>query len=233
MNSAHYKQAFGFNSKAAKQALDMSELTQSGFIHINEFVGEERHFRHVIYVHVSTEGTFFYQVNSSQLQVKLGTWEPLGKHASVNHSKHRMDRDTVAAFNDYLTTENKGYVFTSMDEVQRQYIATQTHIDELGQGFEVTVGGRRAEHMDILSDGKVIGRTPLSKEWGDTGQGPALLSQYTDQFKGKAGQQAISIMADEQGLRSTTREWRQLALSGLSTRQSNLLSTSKNTAVWT
>ncbi|WP_063663163.1 putative adhesin [Aliivibrio fischeri] len=200
MNSAHYKQAFGFNSKAAKQALDMSELTQSGFIHINEFVGEERHFRHVIYVHVSTEGTFFYQVNSSQLQVKLGTWEPLGKHASVNHSKHRMDRDTVAAFNDYLTTENKGYVFTSMDEVQRQYIATQTHIDELGQGFEVTVGGRRAEHMDILSDGKVIGRTPLSKEWGDTGQGPALLSQYTDQFKGKAGQQAISIMADEQGL---------------------------------
>ncbi|HBN6205848.1 TPA: hypothetical protein L3M66_004495 [Vibrio parahaemolyticus] len=201
MNSAHYKQAFGFNSKTAKQALDMSELTQSGFIHINEFVGEERHFRHVIYVHVSTEGTFFYQVNSSQLQVKLGTWEPLGKHASVNHSKHRMDRDTVAAFNDYLTTENKGYVFTSIDEVQRQYIATQTRIDELEQGFEVTVGGRRrgAEHMDILSDGKVIGRTPLSKERDDTGKGPALLSQYTDQFKGKAGQQAISIMADEQG----------------------------------
>ncbi len=201
MNSAHYKQAFGFNSKAAKQALDMSELTQSGFIHINEFVGEERHFRHVIYVHVSTEGTFFYQVNSSQLQVKLGTWEPLGKHASVNHSKHRMDRDTVAAFNDYLTAENKGYVFTSMDEVQRQYIGTQTRIDELEQGFEVTVGGRRrgAEHMDILSDGKVIGRTPLSKERDDIGEGPALLSQYTDQFKGKAGQQAISIMADEQG----------------------------------
>ncbi|WP_258106060.1 putative adhesin [Vibrio jasicida] len=201
MNSAHYKQAFGFNSKTAKQTLDMSELTQSGFIHINEFVGEERHFRHVIYVHVSTEGTFFYQVNSSQLQVKLGTWEPLGKHASVNHSKHRMGRDTVAAFNDYLTAENKGYVFTSMDEVQRQYIATQTRIDELGQGFEVTVDGRRrgAEHMDILPDGKVIGRTPLSKEWDDTGEGPALLSQYTDQFKGKPGQQAISIMADEQG----------------------------------
>lgn len=199
MNSAHYKQAFGFNSKTAKQTLEMSELTQSGFIHINEFVGEERHFRHVIYVHVSTEGTFFYQVNSSQLQVKLGTWEPLGKHASVNHSKHRMDRDTVAAFNDYLTTENKGYVFTSMDEVQRQYIATQTHVDELGQGFEVTVGRERAEHMDILSDGKVIGRTPLLRELYDTGEGPALLSQYTDQFKGKPGQQAISIMADEQG----------------------------------
>lgn len=199
MNSAHYKQAFGFNSKTAKQTLDMSELTQSGFIHINEFVGEERHFRHVIYVHVSTEGTFFYQVNSSLLQVKLGTWEPLGKHASVNHSKHRMDRDTVAAFNDYLTAEKKGYVFTSMDEVQRQYIATQTRIDELGQGFEVTVGREWAEHMDILSDGKVIGRTPLLRELYDTGEGPALLSQYTDQFKGKAGQQAISIMADEQG----------------------------------
>ena len=154
MNSAHYWQAFGFNNKTSKQTLDISELTESGFIHINEFVGKGRHFRHAIYVHVSDEGTFFYQVNSPKLQVELGDSEIIGQNVPRSHTKHLMDPDTVAKFNDHLKKDNKGYVFTSMDEVERQYIDS-INLKESNDHVFTSVDKLQRQDVDSIVEGSI------------------------------------------------------------------------------
>ncbi|MUJ36893.1 hypothetical protein [Aliivibrio fischeri] len=201
IDSQDYRAAFGLLDRPVNSTLEVGDISQSGFLHLcdRDESGNKR-FHHVIYVHVSSDGIHFYQIDHTSLQQELGQGvilRELKDGGTKLHTKHLLDEDSIAAFNHYLSTNDHNYVFTSVDDVHRDFVGTQTQLIESNDEFEVVIGNQSRERMQVLSPSKLVGRVTLG---GDTSQ---ILSdplvQYTDRFKGQVNVQAVSIHADADG----------------------------------
>ncbi|MGP3004501.1 putative adhesin [Serratia bockelmannii] len=142
MDSQHYRETFGLQSRKPLTTFNSANIRESGFMH----VGERRpdgtvHYDHVVYVHVANNEVHLYQANGSEFLLTLngsdanGKNNNIGEHTSKSHYKHYMNEDRIGLFNKYF--ENDGnkdgsqpvFVFTPASEVRKKY--TERHHSEI------------------------------------------------------------------------------------------------------
>ncbi|NOJ24250.1 hypothetical protein [Vibrio coralliilyticus] len=190
-------QLFNLVGKEPKALLESGELRQSGFLVLMD--QNSLPTGQTLYVHVSPEGAHLYLSENPTLQDAMGKGVSLRKPApqsSVLRTKYRLDEQGMTNFNKYIQSQNQAVVFTSVDEVHRNYIGVRMHIERQNEEMVVKIDGH-TEHMQILSPRTVVGRLPLNDSSAQSLSDP--LVQYTDQFKGQRGVQAISVHADAKG----------------------------------